>query len=1141
MSTKLQFYSEFAERMARQITGSYRSWTAFLATTARLYKYPYNEQLMIYAQRPNATACAEYDFWKDRMGRYVQRGSTGIALIDTSGYQPRLRYVFDVADTAPRDAARSFTLWEMRAEHEAKVCSMLTEQYDVPQDGGIIAQFERVADKLALEYWTEQKRDICGIVADSFLNGYDEDNIRMAFKTAASTSITYALMARCGFSPDGYFEPEDFMPVFDFNTPAAVSALGTAVSEISQRVLRQIEITVKRQERERRAERTEEHGEQPDLQDQRRISDPRPEPARESAEPAARQIRTDAPDVSQGASPDPLEPDDPDGNAVSAPAGDRRSGEPEVGADDAEPDEVGRRDGGAESSRPIEVDRSDEHLQGASRGSDPRGTDLRVTEPVQGEQISFMLEAENAQTSSASSLSIPSELIDHVLRLGGNSDDTRMVLAAAFQKEKSAEEITEILRQEFHGGNGFKLDGADYSAWYADDGIHLAAGREAERVEAAQIISWQDAAARVAQLVESGEYATNVEIAEAYKHERDLLAEALLHLRGDLSDDARKQGDLSCLQEYGGSFPKALEKLSEALKDPVFQQNLSDEYAAFWTAYELDKNLLRFHYHKLREIWHRLKDLRLPRYELSDGMTEVPSAVQFITEDEISHTLMRGSGFAEGKSRIYAYFTDTHTEKEQADFLKKEYGVGGRTHAVSGASSSYEGSEPKGITLRKADCADVEMRWNRVAARISDLIRQNRYLTPEERAAYDEALAQDTVRNTAYDGYNAVKEAHPDDIVLYQVGDFFELYGEDARAVADDLSLELTRRNLEGVGRVTMCGFPANELEKYVEKLREKHDVTISRILMTLENNDLRLDQAQALLSSPTPLADVFKEFENRETDYMDVVRDSMESRANTLLRWWKTPVYPHSGSYAREHEELEQYRASKRANIDCRDAIERAIADHYQHNVLSPEGAREVVRSFGFERTMFVLANTINVKSWDDRFGGDNREWAKTIPIEPDEGGGSDRRLDYVVDRSHSVLLDVFARQVRHEYLLTQPLTAVDIDNEALRICRQMSALAEPNSPSGTHFMVPLSPDFCARASSKDTAALQKRLPYPSLALTGMDGRKGVFAVVDQKEDRSRPPRKVRQRAPSVRDKLRKASPEKETGKPPKEPVQER
>ena len=402
MSTKLQFYSAFAERTARQITGSYRSWTAFLATAARLYKYPYNEQLMIYAQRPNATACAEYDFWKDRMGRYVQRGSTGIALIDTSGYRPRLRYVFDVTDTAPRDAARSFTLWEMRAEHEAAVSSMLEETYDIPQDGGIIAQFERVADKLALEYWSEQKRDICDIVADSFLSGYDEDNIRMAFKTAASTSITYALMTRCGFSPDGYFEPEDFMPVFDFNTPAAVSILGTAVSEISQRVLRQIEITVKRHERERRAERTEEHGEQPDLQDQRRISDPRPEPAREPAEPAARQIRTDAPDVSPGASPDSLESDDPDGNAVSAPAGDRRSGEPEVGADDAGADEIGRSDGGNESQRPIDVGGTDEHLQGAGRGSDPRGADLRITEPVQGEQISFMPEAENVQTSSAS-------------------------------------------------------------------------------------------------------------------------------------------------------------------------------------------------------------------------------------------------------------------------------------------------------------------------------------------------------------------------------------------------------------------------------------------------------------------------------------------------------------------------------------------------------------------------------------------------------------------------------------------------------------------------------------------------------------------------------------------------------------------
>ena len=193
-------------------------------------------------------------------------------------------------------------------------------------------------------------------------------------------------------------------------------------------------------------------------------------------------------------------------------------------------------------------------------------------------------------------------------------------------------------------------------------------------------------------------------------------------------------------------------------------------------------------------------------------------------------SLANGSSFEGGKTRIYAFFQTSHTPKENADFLKKEYGIGGHTHAVSRESGSYEDHGSKGITLKKAGCADVQMNWNKVASRISELVRTNRYLTPDEQAAYDKENEQDALRNAVYDDYNDVKAAHPDEIVLYQVGDFFELYGEDARVVADDLSLELTLRNLEGVGRVTMCGFPAKDLEKYVEKLREKHDVTISRI-----------------------------------------------------------------------------------------------------------------------------------------------------------------------------------------------------------------------------------------------------------------------------------------------------------------------
>ena len=712
MPSKLQFYSEFAERTARQITGSYRSWTAFLATAARLYKYPYNEQLMIYAQRPNATACAEYDFWKDRMGRYVQRGSTGIALIDTSGYQPRLRYVFDVADTAPRDAARSFTLWEMRAEHEAKVCSMLTEQYDVPQDGGIIAQFERVADKLALEYWTEQKRDICGIVADSFLNGYDEDNIRMAFKTAASTSITYALMARCGFSPDGYFEPEDFMPVFDFNTPAAVSVLGTAVSEISQRVLRQIEITVKRQERERRAERTEEHGEQPDLQDQRRISGPRPEPARESAEPAARQIRTDAAGVSPGASPDPLESDDSVGNAVFAPAGDRRGSEPEVGADDAGADDVGRSDGSAESSRPIEVDRSDEHLQGASRGSDPRGADLRITEPVQGEQISFMPEAENVQTFSASPVLDYNSIKemhpdDIVLYQVGDffeiyGEDAKQaaslldmnlttrnipgagrvemcglpshILEMYVEKLRDKYDVTIAEAPDFRGEyHIYTLRSVDHEAEAAINAYEAEFGADGTRV-------FRDPAADVPQPT----------VQDRLEHYRPVVMAAVSEdtaYRNACGHSDRENAEIEC--------NAAVRRAVLNSKDMELIRLFSD----------MPEFRSRLHRETFEGTYARLHDLLRP-----------------LSQDDIDDALRAWNGNIESKHAVVRYMQQHGREKETAAWLAREYG----------------GKEGNNLFIVRAGSPETaELTWSKVQRRIAQLIREDQFFTEQEKSVLE--------------------------------------------------------------------------------------------------------------------------------------------------------------------------------------------------------------------------------------------------------------------------------------------------------------------------------------------------------------------------------------------------------------------
>ena len=840
MPNKLQAYAELAERTARQITGSHLAWTAFLTTAARLYKYPYNEQLMIYMQRPEATACAEYDFWNEKMGRYVRRGSTGIALIDATGYKPRLKYVFDVSDTGGKENARRVNLWELKDAHTDSVSAMLERNYSVSGKNGLAEQFESVASQLAAEYWRDHSRDILGIVADSYLEEYDDYNIEVAFKNAAAVSITYSLMSRCGMQPEDHFEHEDFFSIFDFNTPRTVAALGTAVSEINEQVLRQIEVTIRNYEREHSAERTAEHGEQPDLHEERRLHDSRPEDRGAGAAP--RQVRTDAPEVPEGASSHSLESDDLGGDPVPAPAGDRAGGQPKIGADDAGAGGGGRSDGSAESQRPDEMGGPDEHLQGAGRGDYSGRANLRITEhparggqlsffPTEAEQITAIEEAESAQTPFA--FSVSQEQLDHVLRLGGNEDNTRMVIAAAFQKQKSTEDIAALLQSTFHGGNGFKTPEGELSAWYAVDGIHIAPGRSAEYVRSAQVIAWQDAAARISELLDSGAYAANVELAEAPGHERAELAQAVWYLRHDLSDEAAAQGYLSCMDTLrGGGFPDETARLAEQLTNTDFRETLSGEFAQFYAAHEQDRSLLRFHYHKLDQIWQSLRDLSLPRRAYSSEMAAVPELGRFITEDEIDHALDRGSGVEGGKSRIYEYFTADHTGKEKAAFLKDEYGIGGRSHAVSGASHSDESHDSRGIVLKKAGCANVELSWTKVAARIDSLIQKDRFLSPREKERYAqlqrEKEAERELPTQAQIDYNSIKEAHPDDIVLFQVGDFFEIYGEDAKQAAELLDLNLTTREIPGAGRVEMCGLPSHNLEMYVEKLRDKYDVTIA-------------------------------------------------------------------------------------------------------------------------------------------------------------------------------------------------------------------------------------------------------------------------------------------------------------------------
>ena len=404
MPTKAEMYAQMAEKVAVQLTGSWQEWAGFLTTAARLYKYPYYEQLMIYAQRPDATACAEYDLWNDRMGRYVRRGSKGIALVDDSGDRPRLRYVFDISDTGTREHSRTPWLWQLEERHIEPVSAMLERNYDVGSND-LAQQLADVAAKLAEEYWDEHRQDILYIVDGSFLEEYDEYNIEVQFKSAATVSITYALMSRCGLEPEQYFGHEDFMPIFDFNTPAAIGALGTAVSQVNQQVLRQIGVTIQNYEREQLAERSVTHGEQPDLHEERRLPDSRPEPDRAAAE-APGQVRQDAQSVPEGASAHPVQPAVDDREAVPAPSGDRRDREQPSETDDAPAGRVGGRDGGAESPRSDAVGGPDEHLQGPGGGDSAGGTYQQLSLNLflsEAEQIHKIDEAESVKTPSASS------------------------------------------------------------------------------------------------------------------------------------------------------------------------------------------------------------------------------------------------------------------------------------------------------------------------------------------------------------------------------------------------------------------------------------------------------------------------------------------------------------------------------------------------------------------------------------------------------------------------------------------------------------------------------------------------------------------------------------------------------------------
>ena len=510
MPSKTEEYLALAQRTANGLTRYWESWTDYLTTASRLYKYPFADQLMIYAQRPDATACAEFDIWRNRMNRYVRRGSKGIALLDESSGFPRLHYVFDVSDTGVRRNSRDPEMWQYNDDLKQPVSEMLSKTYGISGER-VSQQLADVAGKLVADYWDNNGEDIRAIVDGSLLMDYDEAGVEMQFKSAAAISVTYTLLERCGFEPAGWFDKDDFRAIHEFSTPDSVYALGAAVSDMSREVLRNIERTVKTTIRRRNAERSQYEYEQQkrDLLDRRGL--PAPEPDPEPAPEAAGQIRQAAPDVPDEPSPGAVQHDAPEREPVPAPDG--------GGADGREPDAAdhgaaSETEPGPGQGEPADgVGTAHEQPESASRGTGADGADLQLSFfdahiPTEAEQIGKIDQAESEKTPSAFVLS-QAEIENELRKHGSGFAGGKQRIMALYQTQPDRTLRAKALAKEY-GIGGHSHDFLDGSRGFVN---HDGRGMEFDHYPEHQKITlkWAQVEKYIDLMIQSDRYLTDKE------------------------------------------------------------------------------------------------------------------------------------------------------------------------------------------------------------------------------------------------------------------------------------------------------------------------------------------------------------------------------------------------------------------------------------------------------------------------------------------------------------------------------------------------------------------------------------------------------------------------------------------------------
>lgn len=841
--SKLQDIRNLVQEHAVSVSSSPGDWMDYMDTASRLYRYSFSDQLLIHAQRPDATACASLELWNEKMLRWVNRGARGIALFDETWQNTKLRYVFDISDTHMVAGGRSPYLWQMQEHQREEILTHLAEVYALEEKDAATLQdaLMAVAREMVNDNLEEYLDGLEYAVEGTYLEDLDEVTIRSDFRQLATDSVYYLLSRRCGLDPMELLEEEDFMHITDYNRLSVLTFLGNAASQLSESILIDIGKTVHkisleeaRKEVEKSNERNynnfttlmheikdqdaetkkEENIENEggndygtDISSQGRL--PVSESDRRRGRSDDREIWDAAEDISERTQEQPLSEPVSDREAEQPSGTDRESSTGENGQPDGEI--TGEESGTGQGSRSDGMDSTHERTDGNSGREHLDGIGIQLVEDTREDGLSKAEEEiasalslpeyptaneqrrqieERAAALYAGEIPIPEQVVDEILRTGGNRKASQLRIIYNFMSEQTPEEYTEFVKREYRkGGKGFQIDGNEYSVWFDETGMQIAVGHTVtDHILDKAFLSWEDVSGRIHQLLDQGEYAPQSVLDAARSNAVKEHAQALAYMKGDMAEGvAEIVFDEEDLPHLRSIYPEITDYLEEKLEDPQWLSELNERLDALAEAYEENHSIMRFHHYNpinISKQFQKFADEVIP-YQARDGFAwkEHP---MFITQDEIDAYLAGGGAYSQGRLRTYSFYLLHEDERSRTGFIKEQYGIGGSSHALSGADDSHANYDGKGLFLARGAYGNpytsILLSWNKVANRVAYLIKNDQFLQAEDYARMPE-YEREQMANKVLRFYDRL----PEEIDRPFTDDFFwEKPGKEMVAVLEN-------------------------------------------------------------------------------------------------------------------------------------------------------------------------------------------------------------------------------------------------------------------------------------------------------------------------------------------------------------------